>query len=71
MTVIATGVARVRHATTGEVFDILPGDLEWDAEGAADRQMGPEVVHSGRLHHDELGELTWYLWEYPLSLIHI
>lgn len=69
MSVIATGVARIRSAETGQVFVIQPEELTWDVDGSEERSMGPEVTHVAQLDHPDLGELVWRLWEYPLGAV--
>lgn len=68
MDVFCSGVARIRHKGTGEVHEIESDELEWDAVGGDERQMGPEIHYEAVLDHPELGELTWGLWEYPVGI---
>lgn len=61
------GRARIRHATTGEIFTIAADELEW-AEFAADqRQMGTEIGYSAGIEHPSLGTISWDLCEYPVG----
>lgn len=68
MEVYCSGVARIRHKVTGEVFEIESDELDWDAVGGDERQMGQEIHYEAVLDHPELGELTWGLWEYPVGI---
>lgn len=67
MSVVANGLARIRHATTGVVYDVQPDELEWDTDGSEERSMGPETTYSARIDHPDLGELVWRVWEYPIG----
>lgn len=68
MSVVATGIARIRHADSGEIYTVLPEELDWNVDGMDERQMGPELTHAADVSHPELGELTWRLWEYPVGM---
>lgn len=68
MEVYCSGVARIRHKVTGEVYEIESDELDWDVVGGDERQMGPEIHYAAVLDHPELGELTWGLWEYPVGI---
>lgn len=68
MEVYCSGVARIRHKATGEIHEIDSDELDWDAVGGDERQMGPEIHYEAVLEHPELGELTWGLWEYPVGI---
>lgn len=68
MEVYCSGVARIRHKTTGEIHEIESEELDWDAVGGDERQMGLEIHYEAVLEHPELGELTWGLWEYPVGM---
>lgn len=65
MRIETLGTARIRHKDTGEFHEIDPDELEWDAVGGSERQMGPETEYAAEVHHPDLGELVWRLWEYP------
>ena len=66
--VAAFGTARIQHADTGEVFEIDADELDFEAIGADERNMGLEIHHQAELEHPELGTLTWGLWEYPVGI---
>ncbi|WJY19855.1 hypothetical protein QQS45_06480 [Alteriqipengyuania flavescens] len=66
--IYSRGVARIRHATTGEVYEIDAAELEWEAVGSEERQMGPENSYAAVIDHPELGQLSWSLWEYPVGM---
>lgn len=68
MEVYCRGVARIRHASTGEIFEIECDELDWDAVGGDERQMGSEIHYEAAIDHPELGDLTWGLWEYPVGI---
>lgn len=66
--VYCSGVARIRHNVTGQLYEIESDELDWHAVGGDERQMGPEMHYEAVLEHPELGELTWGLWEYPIGI---
>ena len=68
MEVYCRGVARIRHASSGKIFEIEADELDWDAVGSDERQMGSEIHYEAVVDHPELGELTWGLWEYPVGI---
>lgn len=65
MHIETTGTARIKHKETGEIFEIEADELDWQSVGGSERQMGPETEYEAALSHNELGDLTWSLWEYP------
>lgn len=67
MEVYCRGTARIRHSATGEIYEIESDDLDWDAVGGDERQMGSEIHYEAAVEHPALGELTWGLWEYPVG----
>ena len=68
MEVYCSGIARIRHKATGKIHEIESDELDWDAVGGDERQMGPEIHYEAVLEHPQLGELTWGLWEYPVGI---
>lgn len=68
MKVYCRGIARIRHASTDEIFEIESSELYWDAVGGEERQMGPEINYEATIDHPELGDLIWSLWEYPIGI---
>jgi hypothetical protein len=60
--------AQIRHKTTGVVHSIESDELNWDAVGGDERQMGPEIHYEAVLDHPALGHLSWSLWEYPVGI---
>jgi hypothetical protein len=68
MKVYCRGVARIRHVSTAEIFEIESDELDWDAVGSDERQMGSEIHYEAAIEHPELGDLTWGLWEYPIGV---
>nr|WP_314433933.1 hypothetical protein [uncultured Brevundimonas sp.] len=67
MSIQASGLARIRHADTGEIYTIEPDELDWQEVGADERQMGPEITYEAVIDHPELGQLAWTVSEYPLG----
>lgn len=68
MEVYCRGIARIRHASNGKVFEIESDELDWDAVGGDERPMGSEIHYEAAIDHPELGDLTWGLWEYPIGI---
>lgn len=68
MEVYCKGTARIRHHATGEVYEIESDELDWDAVGGDEREMGQEICYQTMVKHAVLGELTWGLWEYPVGI---
>lgn len=66
--IYSRGLARIRHSDTGDIFEIAADELEWEAVGSEERQMGPENVYAAVVDHPELGQLVWSLWEYPIGM---
>lgn len=66
MAAYASGKAIIKHADSGVEYEIDADDLVWDENTDDDeRGMGWEIHHTAVVHHDALGELTWYVSEYP------
>ena len=65
--IYSRGSARLRHATTGEIFTIPADELEWAEFAADERQMGTEIGYSAEIDHPRLGIISWELWEYPVG----
>lgn len=59
------GIARIKHKISGQLHEIEAQELEWDAVGGSERQMGPETEWQAEVNHPALGDLVWKLWEYP------
>lgn len=68
MYIEATGVARISHAETGEVFEIDSDDIEWEPIATSERQMGEETIYGFEINHERLGTLRWELSEYPIGV---
>lgn len=68
MHVYCNGTVRIRHKATGMVYEVERDELDWDAVGGDERQMGPEIHYEAVVEHPELGQLTWSLWEYPVGI---
>jgi hypothetical protein len=43
MNIDCRGTARIRHRLTSEIHEIEREELDWDAVGGDERQMGPEI----------------------------
>jgi|GEM_PF-6592397 len=67
MIIYCKGVAKIEHEATGQLFEIQFDELEWEPNGGSDRSMGSEEIYIATVEHDELGELTWTLSEYPVG----
>jgi len=61
------GKARIRHAETGEVYEITPDMIDFQPVGSDERGMGPEITYSAAVDHPQLGQLVWSIWEYPVG----
>ena len=59
------GKARIRHAETGEVYEITPDMIDFQSVGSEERSMGAETTYSAVVDHPQLGQLVWSIWEYP------
>ena len=68
MTPNASGKAIIKHAETGEIYEIESSLLEFHGVGGAERNMGPEFMYSADFEHPQLGLLIWSLWEYPIGV---
>ncbi|MDR6755405.1 hypothetical protein J2Y48_000690 [Mycoplana sp. BE70] len=64
-----SGTAVIEHRDSGRIYEIPNGDIQWEDMDTYERDMGPEVLWVARVYHDELGELTWSLTEYPEGAI--
>ena len=58
MKIYCSGNARIRHRETGEIHEIECSELDWDAVGGDERDMGPEIQYEAVVDHPELGLLT-------------
>lgn len=65
MHIETTGTARIRHKTTGDIFEIDADELDWDSVSGDEEQMGARTQWAADIEHDELGSLSWTVWEYP------
>ena len=62
------GIARIQHADTGKIYEIDRNDLAFETNGTDDRSMGMEIEHIAIFNHNQLGELIWTVWEYPVGM---
>ena len=53
MQVYCNGSARIKHKTTESIYEVKSDELDWDAVGADERQMGSEI------HYEAAVELNW------------
>lgn len=65
--VYTTGRARIRHAQSGEIYEIDAADIVFNELDAEERSMGAEVTYVASVDHPQLGQLVWNLWEYPVG----
>ncbi|WP_170326734.1 hypothetical protein [Ruegeria arenilitoris] len=65
MEIEATGSAIIRHAGTGEDYEIGADELEWELVSSQERGMGTETLYGATIYHPELGLLQWSISEYP------
>ena len=63
-----SGNAIVKHAKTGKTYEITSDMLDFRGVERHERAQGPEIRYSATLHHPELGELEWDVWEYPAGV---
>ena len=63
----SSGVAHIRHAKTGEIFEVEDDELVFETVSSEERQMGPQVHHAAEIEHPTLGRLVWEIWEYPIG----
>jgi hypothetical protein len=68
MNVYCRGTARIRHRVTNKIHEIGNEELDWDAVGGDERQMGSEIHYQTVLEHPDLGALNWSLSEYPVGV---
>ncbi|MEQ1694337.1 MAG: hypothetical protein ABL901_00715 [Hyphomicrobiaceae bacterium] len=65
------GTARIKDKITGEIFEIASDELDWHSISANERQMGAEVCYGAEVEHDNLGTLSWFVWEYPAGVTNL
>jgi hypothetical protein len=68
MKIYCNNTAIIQHSETGQSFEIEADELDWEPVGGDERGMGAEHVHAARVEHEELGELSWTLSEYPVGV---
>ncbi len=67
MGIYTTGEARIKHKETGIVYNINRDELSWECVNGDKRSMGPEYEYCAELEHDDLGQISWTLYEYPVG----
>lgn len=68
MRIFCRGVAKIRHCESGEIHEINADDLDWNAVGADECGMGSEIHYEAIVEHDDLGIVSWGVWEYPAGV---
>lgn len=68
MKIYCDGKALIRHCDTGEIHEIDSDELDWEAAGGDEREMGAETHYQAVVEHPVLGLLSWELWEYPVGV---
>jgi len=63
--IVTAGSARIRNKDTGTLHEFNALLLDWDTVSGDEEQMGTRTQWEAQLEDDELGVLTWTLWEYP------
>ncbi len=60
------GTAIVADHESGKQYKIHSDEVEWViVDIDSNRSMGTEKHYQAAIHHEELGDLYWNLWEYP------
>lgn len=66
MEIVQEGVAVIIHSETKVAYEIPADELDFEARGGEkEGGMGPDVMYSASYSHPELGELSWWIREYP------
>lgn len=65
MRLYCNGIASIEHIDTGEIYEIHPDELNWETKIDSQKGMGSEFIYTAKLEHEELGDLTWTVSEYP------
>ncbi len=65
----AIGIAHIQHFDTGKIYEIYGDFINFESKEIDDRDrgMGIEIEHTAIFYHEELGELIWTIWEYPVG----
>lgn len=63
------GTARVRHRSSGKIFEVSADEIDWEPQSSHERDMGKEVLWGAVVDHPELGELRWDFSEYPEGFV--
>lgn len=68
-----TGKAKLKSAVTGEIFEVSPGDLDWQCIGSEEREMGAESCYSAVIEFETSVAshritCNWSVWEYPTGV---
>ncbi|UTW59532.1 AAA family ATPase [Kordiimonas sp. SCSIO 12603] len=61
------GTARIQSFGDKQIYTVEADELDWAVVSSEERGMGPENHYQAIVHHDDLGELSWNLWEYPVG----
>ena len=57
------GIALIQHGDTDIVYEIDRGSLDLDSATHFARKEGVEMEHYATVDHEQLGRLTWTIWE--------
>lgn len=67
MKIYTNGTASIAHSQTQEVYEIENDILQWEPVSGEERGMGESTTYEAVVEHEQLGELTWTLVEYPVG----
>ncbi len=62
-----SGKAKIKHSDTGEIYEIDSDSLVFEESERSEGGMGSRITYTADFEHDQLGELSWSLWEYPVG----
>ena len=66
-----TQTAIIKCSITGNQYEIDPHTIDIQLEYTNNRAMGPENVYNCIAYHEELGEISWTVHEYPQGVINL
>lgn len=62
---VVTGAASIQSSKDKQIYTVEADELDWAVISSEEKDMGPEIHYQAIVHHNDLGELSWNLWEYP------
>ena len=65
--IYTSGKSLIKHAKTGQVYEIKSDLIDFNLIESEERSMGVERMYSAVVNHPQLGRLVWSLWEYPIG----